>query len=227
MATVAGRSARVGPIVLRRVPYDVYVRLVGEEANDRLRMTYFDGTLEIMSPERIHEVPSRRIGLIILAVASELGIPCTGTGSTTFRRGGEGSFRGKGKEPDQSFYIEHARWLLEKGEKKLDLDAGDFPPDLWVETDNCGSSKGRLPVYATLGVPEVWRYRSRKKTLAVLRQNAQGEYEPIERSLGLPMLTPDLVLAALAMGEGELETIRFKRLKEWVRETLAPNMDNQ
>ncbi len=43
------------PIVLRGVPYGHYVRLRDEPDNDHLRMTYYDGTLEIMSPEHIHE----------------------------------------------------------------------------------------------------------------------------------------------------------------------------
>jgi hypothetical protein len=39
-------------------------------------MTYHNGTLEIMSPQCLHEKYSRRIGLIVLAVTSALGIFC-------------------------------------------------------------------------------------------------------------------------------------------------------
>jgi hypothetical protein len=67
--------------------------------------------------------------------------------------------------------------------------------------DNRGSSRGRLPVYAALGVPEVWRYRVRRGELRFVRL-VDGAYEPLDRSLALPMLTPALVLEALALGAG-------------------------
>lgn len=213
-----------GVTVLRRVPYDSYVQIVTAEENWHLRMTYYDGTLEIMAPRPImHERPSRRLGLIVLAVASVLELPGTGTGSATFRRKGEGVYKGKGKEPDQSFYVAHEADLLAKGEEgDLDLDAGDPPPDLWIEVDNRGSSKGRLPVYAELGVPEVWRYRTRSKRLVFVRLNEAKVYEPIERSLAYPFLTPALVLEALRMGDGVSEPAWDRALRAWVRDRLGP-----
>jgi len=90
--------------VLRRVAYQDYVRLRDEPANAHLRMTYHDGTLEIMSPEYLHEKPSRRLGLVVFVLTQELDIPSEGTQSTTFRRGSVGLKKGHGKEPDQSFY---------------------------------------------------------------------------------------------------------------------------
>lgn len=218
MATLARR--RIRKTVLRDVSYKTYVKLVRKPSNYHLRMTYYDGTLEIMSPQMIHEVPSRRLGMIVLAVTSELDIPCSGTGSTTFRRAGEGVFQGKGKEPDQSFYVTNVQFLM--GANKIDLDAGDPPPDLWIEVDNRASSLGKLPVYAALGVPEVWRHRASKKTLAFLRLTERGAYEPVERSVVLPMLTPALVLEAIALGEGIAESFWDHRLRRWVRETLRP-----
>ncbi len=74
-----------GVTVLRGIPYEDYVRIRDVPANGHLRMTYHDGTLEIMSPESLHEVPSRRFGLLIYEVAMGLGVSCTGTGSTAFR----------------------------------------------------------------------------------------------------------------------------------------------
>lgn len=210
------------PLVLRDVPYKLYLRLRGIHANRHMRMTYHDGTLEIMTLRHLyHEVPSRRLGLIVLVVCSELNILWHGAGSATFHRGGDGPLKGKGKEPDQSFYFgDEARLVAVANIDRFDFEAGDPPPDLWIEVDNRSSSRGKLPVYAALGVPEVWRYRSRKKTLAFLRL-VDGSYEPVERSLALPMLTPALVLHALSLGEGVSESSWFGRLRDWVRETLA------
>jgi Uma2 family endonuclease len=186
--------------VLRGVPYDAYVAMRRTPGNAHLRMTYHDGTLEIMSPEFRHERASSRLGQLVLTLAVELGLDCESSRCTTFRRGGAGVFRGKGKEPDESFYFANESRV--RGKHVIDLDAGDPPPDLWIEVDNRASSRGKLPVYAALGVPEVWRHRARKKHLVFLGLDPQGVYEPIERSRCLPMLTPALVLEGLALGEG-------------------------
>lgn len=208
-----------GVITLLGVPYRVYGRLVREPGNHGLRMTYHDGMLEIMSPRWIHERFARRLGLLVLALTSELGIPCEGAGSTTFRRSQGATFRGRGKEPDQGFYLANLTRI--EGKDEINLDAGDPPPDLWIEVDNRGGSRGKLPVYAALGVPEVWRARARTRTIRFLRL-VDGKYQAIDRSLGLPMLTPALVLEAMNLGTDLTESAWDVRLRAWVRERLAP-----
>jgi Uma2 family endonuclease len=218
MATVARPNPDV--IVLERVPYRVYVLLSNVWENRHLRMAYHDGTLEIVSPHRReHERPSARLRLIVTTVAKHLGLPYEGTDSSTFRRGGPGIYQGKGKEPDESFYIASLGRL--PPDREVDIDAGDPPPDLWIEVDNRVSSAGRLPVYAALGVPEVWRYRARKKTLVFLHLIG-GSYEPVDASLALPGLTPALVLEALALGDRLVESEWLDRLHEWVARTIPP-----
>jgi Uma2 family endonuclease len=213
------RTKPAGVTVLRGVPYNTYAQLVSEPKNYGLRMTYHDGTLEIMSPEIVHESPSRQLGNIVLTVCTEFGMPCMWVGAATFRRRGAGPQKGVGKEADESFYIGHAEWLMTKG--SVDLDAGDHPPDLWIEVDNRSSSRGKLPLYAALRVPEVWRYRARNKTLVFMRLTDEGRYEPVDQSVALPMLTPSLVLEALVIGEGLLHSGWNLKLREWVREKLA------
>ncbi len=222
-ATTAATPPRVIRIpaatVLRGVSYDEYVRLRADRGNAHLRMTFHDGTLKLMSPEFIHEVPSHRLGIFVTILAGELEIPCTGAASTTFRRRGDRPGGGHGREADQSFYLAHADRLV--GKQGIDLDAGDPPPDLWVEVDNRASSRGRLPVYAALGVPEVWRYHARKETLRFDRL-VGGGYEPIERSLALPMLTPALVLDALALGRSRFDSAWYRDLKAWIGAKFGP-----
>jgi Uma2 family endonuclease len=222
MATVDRRHPHVA--VLGDVPFKVYVKLALTPENRHLRMAYHDGTLEIVSPKlRKHEVPSDRLRIIITTVATRLGLAYDGTGSYTYRRSGKGPYRGKGKEPDQSFYFANAGRVPKT--RDPDLDAGDPPPDLWIEVDNRASSAGRLSIYAALGVPEVWRYRASKKTLQFL-QLVEGVYQPINRSLAVPVLTPALVLEALALGGDTLESEWDRLLREWVERTFPrpPNM---
>ena len=211
MASTLPDSRLVLP--LHGVSYDFYEQVRKAPANRLLRMTFHNGTLEIMSPQYRHEKYSRRIGLVVLAVAAVLGIPCQGTGSTTFGRRGRRLLQGWGKEPDQSFYLIHEARIREKDEIDLEIDP---PPDLWIEVDNRGTSRGRLPLYAALRVPEVWRYRASRGTLWFGRRQ-DDTYVPIDRSLALPMLTPQLVLEALRLGENLSESEWDPILREWVR----------
>ncbi len=218
MATVTRRHAQVA--VLRHVPYKTYVRLTRAKANRHQRMAYHDGTLEIVTLRLgKHERPSARLRLVVTTVANAFQIEYEGTDSATFSKAGEGPYQGKGKEPDKSFYLANLDRLPQ--DREPDLDAGDPPPNLWIEGDNRVSSAGRLPVCAALGVPEVWRYRAGTKRLQFLRLVGE-EYEPIDRSLALPILTPALVLEALAMGEGLVESAWFRLLQDWARRLGGP-----
>jgi len=216
MASILPDTRLVVP--LHGVSYDFYRQVRRAPGNRRLRMTYHDGTLEIMSPQYRHEKYSRRIGLVVLAVTSVLGIPCQGTGSTTFSRRGPRMSRGWGKEPDQSFYLTHESRI--RGKDEIDLEV-DPPPDLWIEVDHRGSSKGRMNLYAALGVPEIWRFRPRRQQLwfGALQE---GAYVEIARSLALPMLTPELVLEALNLGADLPESKWDPILRSWVQGRLSP-----
>jgi Uma2 family endonuclease len=216
--TVLVRKA--SSVMLRGVRYQDYVHLRCEPRNDHLRMTYHDGTLEIMSPEARHETPARRFAIIVHEVTTEFELPCTPTGGATFRRGSAGkNTKGAGREPDESFYLANESRIL--GKSIINLDEGDPPPDLWIEVDNRATSRGKLPVFAELGVPEVWRYRVKQNSLWFGRL-IEGSYEAIERSVALPMLTPALVLEALDMSVGVSGPVWARRLRSWIKEKLVP-----
>jgi Uma2 family endonuclease len=202
---------------LRGVSYDFYSQLRREPANRPLRMTYHNGTLEIMSPLYRHEKYSRRLGLIVLAVAAVLGIPCQGAGSTTFRRRGKRMLEGWGKEPDQSFYLANESRI--RGKEEIDLEV-DPPPDLWIEVGHRGSSRGRLPLYASLEIPEIWRFRTKSQMLWFGRLDG-GAYTDIERSVALPLLTPQRVLESLRLGDGLSESEWDVVLRAWAAELVA------
>jgi Uma2 family endonuclease len=222
MATVT--ETEIEPLILHGVTYRQYVRLRKNPRNDHLRMTFFDGVLELMSPEYRHEFGARQIDLLIHAVASIFGIAYRGAASTTFRRGelrGEPG-KGKGKEPDQSYYFSNAPAI--HGHQTIDLEV-DPPPDLWIEVDNRSSSRGRLPLYAALGVPEVWQYRVRRSTLKFWRL-AGDHYEEIGQSLSLPMLTPAVVLERLAMAAQASDDIAWDReMRRWLNDVLKPRFE--
>ena len=193
MATATLTSARPGT-TLHGVPWGVYLTLRELPDNDRLRMTYLDGTLILVSPEYIHDRSGWFLNLIVVEVAVAFALDIVGAGSTTFRRGGNETNAGVAKEPDESYYI-GANEVLMRDKDEVDLDV-DPPPDLAIEVENKSDSSLALPTYAGLLVPELWRYDAREHTLWFGRL-VDGGYVPIERSVNLPMLTPELVLHAL------------------------------
>ena len=205
-------------VTLRDVDWETYCQLRDEPSNYHIRMAYLDGNLTLMSPEPIHDEGAESLGLLIRGVTSGLGLAVKGIRTSTLRRG-TARRKGAGKEPDNAFYIganeRPMRNLKKKG--KLDLDV-DPPPDLAIEVDNTRDSEAALPIYARLGVPEVWRYDVRKHSLWFGRL-AGTAYVEVDRSVALPRLTPSLVLQALdVFDEGEMdENAWFEWLKGWAR----------
>ncbi|MEO6808354.1 MAG: Uma2 family endonuclease, partial [Isosphaeraceae bacterium] len=191
------------------ITFGMYLRI--RRSNPGYRMAYLDGKVEIKSPEFRYERGAWKLGLLVPVVAMAHGIPFSGAGSTTFRLGDQSLLKGSGKEPDESFYF--ANEPLIRGKDRIIL-PGDPPPDLWIEVDNRGSSWGRLPLYARLGVPEVWQLRVRKNTLWFGRLEGETCQET-DRSLSLSMLTPERVLDALNKAKGVSDSTWLRWLTGW------------
>ncbi len=207
-------------IVLRDVPWAAYKALRDAEANDHLQMTYLDGTLELMSPEFVHEKGTGRLDILVRAAAKAFGIPYQGAGSTTLRRRSRGVKKGQGREADTSFYFrDHAEAIALKSAIDLTVDP---PPDLAIEVDNTASSQWRLPVFARLRVPEVWRYDIAAGSLWFGRLQADETYVPIERSEALPMLAGVWVLDVLVRGRELIDSRWEASLDRWIQDELEP-----
>lgn len=195
-------------IVLHGVSWDLYQR-IREEVTDRKRMTYDRGTLEIMSPSYEHEHEKKLLARLVETFTFELGIPMRSAGSTTFgRRELE-----KGLEPDECYYIQHYQAVFRL--KRIDLTIHP-PPDLAIEADVTSTSISRQPIYAALGVPELWRYDGQR--LHVLLLEGQS-YRPSETSTALPMLRPaELIPFVRMLNEETDETAILRRFQAWIRE---------
>jgi len=176
VAVQAVKSPAEQRMVLENVSWGTYERLISErEERRKPRFSYDRGRLELMSPSGEHDVSSRLIALLVDMVAEESGIDVENAGSTTFKR----EDLERGFEPDESFYFsENAARIRELVRNKGDivLDEGDPPPDLIVEVDITNPSLNKLPIYAALGVPEVWRHDGERLVILRLR-SAEGYTE--------------------------------------------------
>ncbi len=202
------------------VDWASYCRLRDDPANDKVRMTYLDGTL-VMSPQWIHDQGSRRLLHVVTEVARAWRVRFLAVGTTTLRREGRGPLVPAGKEPDEGFYLGDAVAAV-IGNVDLDLTV-DPPPSLAIEVDNAVDSRLALPIYARLGVPEVWIYKVRDPSLRFLKLH-DGSYDEVDRSLGLPRLTPALILEALEAGRaGGMDDLDFfDWLGPWARALPEP-----
>jgi Uma2 family endonuclease len=190
----ANRSTLPRGGTLHNVDWETYCKLRDDPANYHVRMTYLDGDLTIVSPQLIHGFESRRILMVVTAVARAWRVRFMPVGATTLRKKGRGPLKGAGKEPDEGFFLgdDVARM---RGKRELDLTI-DPPPTLTIEVDNTASSEAALPTYARIGVPEVWRDDVTEQSLWFGKHDGD-RYVEVGRSLSFPRLTPARVVQAL------------------------------
>jgi len=164
-------------IILRNISWETYHRLVIERGRDtQPRYNYHLGKLEISITSSERERVKRAIGALVMLLAAEKGIHIEACERVTFQAEGLDS----GFEPDACFYIENAGVI--RARRKVDL-TEDPVPDLVIEIDGANPSLDKLPIFATLGVPEVWRYSADGLTIHKL---AGDDYHEIPSSEVLP-----------------------------------------
>jgi Uma2 family endonuclease len=156
MATVVQPAEQVTQrVILPHVCWETYERLLADhQESSGIHFTYDQGRLEILVPSLRHEKLKHTLATLVELLAGALNIDIEGAGSTTFRR----HDLARGFEPDACFYLDHADAIAP--DRPLGL-AVDPPPDLVIEVDITRSSLDKFPIYAALGVPEVWRYTER------------------------------------------------------------------
>lgn len=201
-------------VVLPRVGWETYERLLADDEERRVpRLTYDRGELAIVSPSPMHERDGFALAQVVGIVAEALGLDYLPMGATTFRS----EPARQGFEADSSFYIQHERAMRDRAVVDLRVDP---PPDLAIEIDVSHPSLDKLPIYAGVGVPEVWRGVGDQVRILVL---AEGNYRESAASLALPPLTGDILTRFLveSRGQGRLSWVRMVR--DWINGQLSGN----
>ena len=181
-------------LVMRNVRWEEYEELLEEigEASG-LRSSYDQGTLQIMTLSPEHEGLVDLIQDMVRLLSMRLRIKVLSFGSATMKK----RRNERGSEPDACFYVQSADMIGKN--QRIDF-SNDPPPDIVVEVDVHHDSRSRFPIYAALGVPELWRYDERALTVYLLQE---GQYVEAESSLALPMLTSHVLSEFLVRSQGE------------------------
>jgi Uma2 family endonuclease len=136
-----------------------------------LRITYLDGSIEIMTLGEPHELIKSLIGMFLEAYFIASDIEFMPVGSATRR----GEANGTSFEPDESYYL---------GEQKEH-------PDLAIEVILSSGNLRKLEKYRRFQIPEVWLWEDDRLQVYYL---AADSYSLVERSQLLPNLDLDLLV---------------------------------
>ena len=199
-------------VLLRRVSWEAYERLLEDDPERVKPLLYYDrGALELVSSSARHEQISRTMASLVETLAFEMDLDLLGVGRATFAvEDLEAGF-----EADQSFYFSPNAALV-RGRKEIDLAAGDSPPDLVVDVDVSGGASllDRRPVYARIGVPEVWCCAYVEAQILGLRDEG---YEALAESSFLPSLTSGALARFLEEGSTKSSLEWTRGVREWAR----------
>jgi len=190
------------------VSWDDYEELldsVGESSG--IRISYDDGTLQIMTLSFRHEKYVRTIERLVDVLSLRLRIKVLFYGSATMKK----DRKKKGVEPDACFYVEKAGIVGTKDEIDLNTDP---PPDVIVEIDLHHDSVSKFPIYAALGVPEAWRYDGDSLTIYELRDE---HYVASQASLSLPILTSAVLTGFLARSPKQDQYDIVLAFEDWLK----------
>jgi Uma2 family endonuclease len=200
-------------VLLEGISWDTYEKLRDDldldSAGSHVKIVYDNGWMAIMAPLRVHDRNKRLIGRMIEMTSFVLNIPIASFGSATWRR----KDRRKGAEPDEGYYVQHAALI---GGRAEDVDLKrDPPPDLVIEVEGTVSPVPKFPVYAGLGVPEIWH--SDKKSIRCMLLGEDGQYHAAEKSLAFPFLKPAELQRFIDMLPAQDEHAMIQAFAEWVR----------
>src|SRR5215470_2913342 len=201
-------------LTMREVSQEDYARLLVDLGDsNRVRVNYYQGRLEVMSPSPIHEIFKELISDIARITADMTEVDLEKLGSTTFT---QGTFSA-GAEPDTCFFVQNAARII--GKRKIDL-SSDPPPDVAVEIDISSDSNAKLVIYKNLGVPEVWIYNEQRLRIYYLTVDG---YVETPNSLAFPVLTADAITASLEQSKTEGQKAALRTFRGWLRYSLSTN----
>lgn len=198
-----------GTLTFQRVPWEEYEELLADlGAGYQARISYDHGRLEATMPLPIHEYFKDFLSRLMHVLTEELGLDFVGLGSTTFRY----ERWLEGLEPDTCFYVRNTAQVI--GIRSFDPRLPPPAPDIAVEIDITSESLSRFHIYATLGVPEIWRCDEQRLEIYHL---AEAGYVTAAASRIFPFLTGVVLWQLLERSQTEGPSATLRAFREWVR----------
>lgn len=178
-------------VVLSGISWAMYEQLVDEldRAGRRLMLTFDGGDLEVEMPSEIHELIKTFIRALLEQYLIDTETPFLPLGQTTYKR----RLLGKGLEPDESYYLSNLGRVSQAGDNDLERVP---PPDLAVEVEVTVPMLDKLPVYAAIGIRELWHIQE-DGTVRILRLK-NGDYADVPASHEIPFFTVERLADWLA-----------------------------
>jgi Uma2 family endonuclease len=198
--------------LLTNISWQTFKAMLAEMGSQRKnRIAYDSRIIEIMTPLMPHENSNRAIEVFIGVMCEELGLEIKRTGSLTLTR----EDLQRGGEPDSSYYIQNESLVRDK--ENIDL-AIDPPPDLVLEVEYSRSAINKLNLYASLKIPEVWRFNGSVLQVYTLadEQYTEVEISPTFNPIPIKEIPRFLQQAKI---QGENATTRDFRV--WVRQQIT------
>ncbi|MEO6809776.1 MAG: Uma2 family endonuclease [Isosphaeraceae bacterium] len=199
--------------LINHVSWDEYETLLALWGDRNVRMTYDQGTLELMSPSYEHGRSEHVLARLIEAYTLERDLEILGAGNTTFRR----RLKERGLEPDECYWLRNEPWM--RGKSELDLNV-DPPPDLAIEIEVTRSALDRMGIYAKLGFPEVWRFDG--QSIHVHQLQADGTYAEVSTSQNFPDLSLEELAHWVLLGGSIGENHLIREFIAWIRAGMPP-----
>jgi Uma2 family endonuclease len=191
-------------VALRGLSWQDYLQVLAALPETRAaRLTYDAGLLEITMPLEDHEFSRCLMECFVRTLVELMGLRIKTMGSTTMNYP---QFQ-KGTEPDCAFYIQNQP--LVKG-RNVDF-SQDPPPDLVVEVDITHTDIAKNQLYASLGVPEFWRFNGQVWQIYQLQE---GVYQEVEQSPTFPDVAKTQLYTFLALAKDD-EIAAVTELRAW------------
>jgi Uma2 family endonuclease len=97
----------------------------------------------------------------------------------------------------------------------------DPPPDLVVEIDITHTDIDKNTLYASMGVPEFWRFNSSVLTIYQLQQN---HYCEVNLSPTFPWVSKGVFYHFLQQGKTLGEAQALRELRGWIQQQLGSSL---
>ena len=203
--------------LLKHISWQTFKAMLAEMGSQRQnRIAYESGIVEIITPLMPHENSNRVIERFVVVMCEELELEIKQTGSLTLITRDDLE---RGGEPDSSYYIQNES--LVRSKENIDL-AIDPPPDLVLEVEYSRSAIDKMALYASMKIPEFWRFDGSLLRVYVF---ADGQYAEVEFSPTFVSIPVKEIPRFLQQAKTKGENATTRDFRTWIKQYSRKKSD--